>query len=404
MADMLGFLVRFGANVSSFSQMLLYLPLALDIAGKDCMLAFSLLLSLDFFWTATVYLIVRNTRLRSLSTLLAVLQPLLIPALLLLALNLYSTEQTTPSKFLSHPQLAGLWNVLKQTPGWWEWVLRTSSPTFTILEGISTLLCIQAFSRFSIRRIQRSRAPDVLQLVFLVLAAGVYVISAYFLWESFDAVPDRLSALLTGVAITSVVFLTGISFTIHKGNVLETSLVMAYAVFQIFHLSNRPQLYSGGLLKSVFRAPGKNGNPPLPPALLEQLDKISSLASHTLGAGVEFVNAASSALPLPVLVGLFYRVTVLYAASRVVLALKRQHEGYTDSKKLRDEEPAARAMTVTITYSRNVLIAVYTHLLLLSNSPHQNFWRWTNIFLTIGLWALELKIGGADETDRFKTD
>lgn len=43
----------------------------------------------------------------------------------------------------------------------------------------------------------------------------------------------------------------------------------SYAIFQIFHLSNRPQMYSGGLLKSVFRAPGKNGNPPLPPVLLE---------------------------------------------------------------------------------------------------------------------------------------
>lgn len=54
---------------------------------------------------------------------------------------------------------------------------------FTILEGISTLLCIQAVSRFSLSRIERSRAPDMLQLVFLVLAAGVYVLSAYFLWE-----------------------------------------------------------------------------------------------------------------------------------------------------------------------------------------------------------------------------
>ncbi|KAK4047349.1 hypothetical protein OIO90_006208 [Microbotryomycetes sp. JL221] len=403
MADMLGFLVRFGANVSSFSQMLLYLPLALDIAGKDCMLALSLMLSLDFFWNATVYLIVRNTRLRPISTLLSLLQPVIIPALLLLALNLYSNEQdvsssTTPSRLLISNTT---WSWLRQIPDWWEWILRTSSPMFTILEGISTLLCIQALSRFSVKRIQTSRAPDMLQLLVLVLAAGVYVISAYFLWESFDTVPDRLNAMLTGVAITSVVFLTGISFAIQKGNVLETSLVMAYAVFQIFHLSNRPQMYSGGLLKSVFRAPGKNGNPPLPPALLEQ---ISSLASHTLGAGIEFVNAASSALPLPVLVGLFYRVTVLYASSRVVLALKRQHEGYHDSKKLSDEEPAARAMTVTITYSRNVLIAVYTHLLLMNNSPHQNFWRWTNMFLTIGLWALELRIGGPDETDRFKTD
>lgn len=80
-------------------------------------------------------------------------------------------------------------------------------------------------------------------------------------------------------------------------------------------------------------------------------------------------------------------------------------------------------MTVTITYSRNILLAgesslrlpnsspkltpsrlaVYTHLLLLSSSPHQNFWRWVNIFLTLGLWALELSIGG-DDGARFKSE
>lgn len=157
-------------------------PLAHQIAGKECLLALSLLMSIVFFWTATVYLLVRNTRLRPLSTVLSFLQPLVIPALLLLALNLYSADSTS-SRIASKSRLAAVWGVLKQAPGWWEWLLRTSSPVFTILEGISTLLCIQAVSRFSLRRIERSRAPDVLQLLFLVCAAGIYVVSAYFLWE-----------------------------------------------------------------------------------------------------------------------------------------------------------------------------------------------------------------------------
>ncbi|ORY78032.1 ICE2-domain-containing protein [Leucosporidium creatinivorum] len=402
MPRFLGKMLRLGAGVASFGQMLLYLPLALDIAGKECLLALSLLMSLVFFWNATIYLLVRNTRLRPLSTVLSFLLPLVIPALLLLALNLYSSDSTS-SRLVNTSRLSTVWSILKAAPGWWEWVLRTSSPIFTILEGISTLLCIQAVSRFSLRRIEQSRAPDVLQLVFLVAAAGVYVVSAYFLWESYDSVPDRISATLIGVAITSIVFLSGISFAVQKGTVVETSLLLAYAVFQIFHLSSRPQMYSAGLLQQVFRAPGKNGNPPLPPLVLQSLDAISSLASHTFGAGVEFVTAASSALPLPVLVGLFYRVAVMYAASRIILALKRQNEGYEDTRKLSEEEPAARVMTVTITYSRNILLAVYTHLLLLSSSQHQTFWRWLNVFLTIGLWALELSIGGADE-GRFKSD
>lgn len=71
------------------------------------------------------------------------------------------------------------------------------------------------------------------------------------------------------------------------------------------------------------------------------IDAISTLASHTLGAGVEFVTAASSALPLPVLVGLFYRVAVLYASTRIILTLKRQNEGYVDTRKLSEEEPVS---------------------------------------------------------------
>jgi hypothetical protein len=147
-----------------FVQVLLYLPLALDVAGKECLLALSLLLSLLFGFNATAYLIVRNTRLRPLSTVISsFVIPFAIPALLLLSLNLYSTDRTSSTtRFPSSSQLSSLWSVVRQAPGWWEWVLRTSSPVFTILEGISTLLCIQAVSRFSVRRIENSRVSGVL--------------------------------------------------------------------------------------------------------------------------------------------------------------------------------------------------------------------------------------------------
>lgn len=117
---------------------------------------------------------------------------------------------------------------------------------------------------------------------------------------------DRLSSTLIGVAVTTILFLSGISFSVQKGNVIETALMLAcvlvslsllgvaldlrpvrrpssrasgtdalllsmrsYAVFQIFHLSlNRPQMYTAGILKHVFKAPGTNGHPPLPPVVL----------------------------------------------------------------------------------------------------------------------------------------
>lgn len=50
-------------------------------------------------------------------------------------------------------------------------------------------------------------------------------------------------------------------------------------------------------------------------------------------------GCSSSALPFSVIVTLFYRVFVMYAATRVVLALKRRTGGYEDNRKLSEEEP-----------------------------------------------------------------
>lgn len=178
-------LVLLISSVATFSQVLLYLPLALDIAGKDAMLALSLLLCVQSTIQATTHLLTRNTILRPLSTVLTFVQPFVVPALLLLALNLYSKEAsiTQVLRGESTPVMNAVWKVLIRAPHWWETILRTSSPLFTILEGLSTLLCIQSFSRFSMNRIEKSRAPDMLQVLFLFGAAVVYVCSAYFLYE-----------------------------------------------------------------------------------------------------------------------------------------------------------------------------------------------------------------------------
>ncbi len=128
--------------------------------------------------------ITRNTRLRPLASFLQLFQPLAIPALLLLTLNLYSPSSSSPfNKLPTSYQSSTAWQYIKQAPGWWETALRTSSPLFVLLEGLSTLLCIQQLGRLSVQSIERSRAPDILQLLYLVAAAGVYVISAYFLYE-----------------------------------------------------------------------------------------------------------------------------------------------------------------------------------------------------------------------------
>lgn len=243
-----------------------------SLAPPALAVALSLMLTVSFAISATLHLVVRNTKLRPVSTLLAWLSPLLIPALLLLTLNLYSTPSPASASVahslrdkVLHPHASSppapsapslplsdsLVAVARAAPSAWERVLRHSSPVFTILEGLSTLLCIQAVSRFTVARVDAGRSPDLLRMLVLIVAAGVYVISAYFLWEvrpgpscearrgwrcalthtdalqSYGAVPDRLSSTLIGVAVTTILFLSGISFSIQKGNVIETALMLA---------------------------------------------------------------------------------------------------------------------------------------------------------------------------------
>ena len=64
--------------------------------------------------------------------------------------------------------------------------------------------------------------------------------------------------------------------------------------------------------------------------------------------------AAYSALPLPVLVGLAYRIAILYAAGQVLVALKRAQTGYDERETDIGEEHGAgpRGMTLVISYSR----------------------------------------------------
>lgn len=144
--------------------------------------------------------------------------------------------------------------------------------------------------------------------------------------------------------------------------------------------------------------------------LCDSATTIISFISTTFGAGLDFLLACSSALPLPVFINLVYRVVVLYGASRIVVAIKRANGGFDHKRRLSDEEPMVRVMTVAISYSRLVLvrnlslqsdiedsrylwpesdnpktcpiccpvgqISVYSHLLLVNNEGHQVFWRW----------------------------
>lgn len=381
---MIGRLFTSAGRTASFLQTLLYLPLALDIAGKECFLALSASLAVYYSAHSTAYLIFRNTRFVLVSKLYGLLQNLVIPSFLLIWLNIYSIDESDATGNLklgsNHTSVARILSL-------WESILNWSTPVFVLLEGISTLLCIQSVGQIS-RYIVEAKNESY-SFVFLVLSAVIYVGSTYFLFDSYAyAARESLSATLIGVSVTSVAFLSGIAISNRKGNVVETSLMMAYLSYNIYWLS--PEKLDPVSFFSSFKSAAV---PPLPPLILRSATAIISFISTTFGAGLDFLLACSSALPLPVFINLLYRIVALYCASRIVVAIKRANSSFAYARRLSDEEPMVRIMTVLVSYSRVILISVYTHLLLLNNEGHQVFWRWMNVFVTLGLWGVELMIG-----------
>ena len=218
------------------------------------MLTLSVLVVLFYWAYSTIHLLTRNTSLRSLFSFLACFQPLVIAALLLFTLSLHSPHSTLLQSRQTLQQLAQIWRT----------TLLKSSPLFYIAEAIASLICVQAISRYSSHSIAASSNPDLLQLLWLTFASGVYVFSSYFLYGAYEATSDPSTATLLAIAITCVVFLSGISFGIRKGNIVETSGVFAFVVFQIYHLNGGAE-GTAGIYQFIQT---KNGQPPLPPVVI----------------------------------------------------------------------------------------------------------------------------------------
>lgn len=62
--------------------------------------------------------------------------------------------------------------------------------------------------------------------------------------------------------------------------------------------------------------------------------------------------AAYSALPLPVIVSLAYRIAILWAAAHVLLALRRAQTGYDSTIEPDDEDQKLEWTSIILMYSR----------------------------------------------------
>ncbi|OWT37627.1 hypothetical protein J008_00442 [Cryptococcus neoformans] len=401
--------LSFTQGLATFSQVLLGLPAALSLLGPSSFLLLSLLFTAHHLLYSTLRLCLKNTWLAPLVSVLAVLSPAISAALALLTLY-FHLAPPPPGPSLSHC----LVNIL---PFAYAQILRWVSPLFTLLEGISTLLVIQVAGRVGKGWADEEDRDDGLEwrtVVALVAAALVYCAGLAGVIKTFPSLP--LPAFLLGAALTAVLFLSLIGFSLKRTNVLETSLVFVYVVYSAWLSGVEAEMPSGSFASSSwFPSPSPlRQSHSLPPTVEPS---INSLLTYALHSAVPSFIKVSETLPPHLVLSLIYRVTVLHLAAKIVPVLRRAsmgwddrddaREGFWDGRTLGDEPANMRITTVFLSYRRAILIAVYTHLLLLDGGS-QTWWRWVNIALLLAVWSLELLLDAeGDDTDsvtRWKVD
>ena len=138
-------------------SIVLSIPIAFDVGGRDSGLAYSLALFIYYFVYSTVRAVTASsTRTgRAIRAAFRLSQWVVIPALLIWALGRFAVDAGSTNwvertfdhlaakKTSSWSEWAG--NVVETiTLGGWDKTLRYSSPVFQLLEGFCTLLVIQA--------------------------------------------------------------------------------------------------------------------------------------------------------------------------------------------------------------------------------------------------------------------
>lgn len=166
------------------------IPLAFDIGGRTCGLAFSLSLSAYYFLYSTLRLATpTHSRFRwALCHLVAWAQWLAIPTFLIWSLNKFSIDATNNTGW-AEKTFDGRRSEFKTVQEWifgsegllqsasigvWDKTLRYSTPVFQIAEGFCSLLVIQAAGQITRWIVNRERGESWMVRTFLL----VYMIFA----------------------------------------------------------------------------------------------------------------------------------------------------------------------------------------------------------------------------------
>ena len=168
-------LIRILSSVVFLAAIVLSIPLAFDVGGRTCGLAFSLsLATFHFFYSILRLVTPADSRFRlTLVRVIGLTQWLVLPSLLIWSLNRFAVDAdsmtwvertfgATRAKNASWTEYVfGHDGVLEAaTIGSWDRVLRWSTPVFQLVEGFCSLLVIQAAGQITRWTVHRSKRSD----------------------------------------------------------------------------------------------------------------------------------------------------------------------------------------------------------------------------------------------------
>lgn len=417
----------------------LTIPLAFDVGGVPCGLTYSFTLLSMYFVLTTLRLLGRKLPVLRIISLLYYSQHLFIPSILMFFLSYCS------QKDLGMPAVIRLWRFL----------LVHLTSVFTIAEGFCSLLLIQAVSQ-TLNWLTTYKSDS--WLFVSLIGSGCTITGAlYFLYRIYinPFTIELGNASLLGSFLTVTIGLGLYGIVSGKGSMIESSLLFAYIVrciYETFPLLSEDATQTiahlftqttNNLKNEVLRLPF-----PVNETLLTLLPYLASNLPHSFKTVWDFFISALQKLTLPLLVNLAYRTGVFYAATKIIPSLyhalpylpprtpqlrSRQvssssvstlHISETEPHELERKRLAARLHTTKRTapsttikliyaYSPCIIIAVYTHLMLLYNGElgselvlwgwwagaqedtvivvhHWQFWNWINMGTTLLLYLAEL--------------
>ncbi|PHH88164.1 hypothetical protein CDD83_7882 [Cordyceps sp. RAO-2017] len=424
------------SSVFLFS-IVLSIPVAFDVGGRDSGLAYSLSL-FNYYLLYSAVRIGTSDRSRLSSAVSAVLrlsQWIVIPTLMIWALGQFAVdagstnwvERTLGGVFRSKSTTWTEWvfgkdGVLETVMlGSWDNALKYSGPVFQLLEGFCTLLVIQAAGQITRWLVNRGRS-DTWVIILLAFSGSIIASAVYFLWRvaQFPQI-SNLDATLIGIAMTTAVFLCAYGIGSGRGSPVESSLLFAYVVLCVYQIFTDYLPSDGTGQADEDQAAAQPDIPPLPPIIMASystlLHVLGSLPS-AIHSSLALLYAAFQTITPSVIISLAYRLFVFYSATRIIPSVRDlgaralMHEPDFD-----DSETANKLLGFLSWFSPSILVAVYTSLLLQHFSTNDGpdgwtlrggdvgggTWRWINVGLTMVLYGVELYLG-TNEQDHWKVD